>query len=208
MGIGAGCLSLKRFFLAQQMNDMEFIQISTKLRKNFISPIGFDDIREEAQGWCHPFTGEPTVEDWNQLIYDDILLFGMRTDTKKIPGTLFRLQMKKALEALQEKSDSSRVSKKAKESIKDQIRQELLKMSLPSIRLLECAWNLSTGEIWVTTSSKGVVGAFEKLFLETFAVSLVPFVPGTGIFFDVENRVTSPVKNIFDLAPLSFVEGK
>ena len=214
MSIGAGALAVRRLQVMQKPFTFQFSEIVEMLQGNVISPIGVDEIKEQSMGWCHPFTGEPDLSDAQQLVYGQSFVFGMRADSKKIPGTLFRLQMRAALDVLTKGNTGDdgdarkkRMSKKLKDAAKDRIKEELLKRSLPHIRLVEIVWHLDSNEIWLTSGSASVVGEFEKLFTETFGLPLVHKNPGTlAVDFDrvnqgLDSTAKASLQKLYDLVP-------
>jgi hypothetical protein len=184
MTLGTGAVSIRRIQVLENPTRTNFAWILERLSKKMISPIGIDEVREESVGWCHPFSGDPALADARDLCFDNAFVFGLRADSKKVPGTLFRLQMKAALEALSrgtagEEGKAKRIPKKMKDAARDRIRYELLKHTLPAIRLFEVVWHLENNEIWIASTAKSGFDAFEKLFQETFALPVALVNPGT-----------------------------
>jgi DNA recombination-dependent growth factor C len=215
MSLGAGALSLRRLQVLVDPREVRFTDIIKKLKKRSVSPLGPDDEREQSSGWCHPFTGEANFESAHEHLYDQAFVFGLRTDVKRIPGTYFRLQMKNALESLQSKGaakgEKSRTqSKKLREATRDRLRQELLRGTLPSVRLTEIVWHLDTHEIWLLSASSSVCDEFALLFEETFGWPLVHYNPGTlGLDFNqmVHGRHV-PLDEHLNLSPADFRPGQ
>jgi hypothetical protein len=213
MTLGTGTVSIRRIQVLDNPTRTNFKWILDKLSSQLIMPIGIDEVREESIGWCHPFTGEPNLESNTELCFENAFVFGLRCDSKKVPGTLFRLQMKAALESLSRKgSDDAqqrRIPKKLKDAARDRIRHELLKHTLPNIRLAEVVWHLDSNEVWLASTSKSTLQIFEKLFTETFAVAITHVNPGTmSIDF---SRALSDSKysfeKLFDLTPVDLLVG-
>ncbi|BBH52766.1 recombination-associated protein RdgC [Fluviispira sanaruensis] len=210
MSIASGSFAIKRFQILTPTKDTPFSWIVEQIKKSFITPIGLDDTREESIGFCHPFTGEARIDDPFSLIYENSFLFGIRADKKKIPATFMKLQLRAAFEALgHEKEDEHgtvrRVGKKVRESIKDRLKEELLKSSLPSVRLIEVIWQLDTNQIWLTSASSSVISEFEKLFQETFSLPLVLLNPGT-LSVDFERLhlgLKVNIQPLLDVSPVS-----
>ncbi|WP_338637444.1 recombination-associated protein RdgC [Spirobacillus cienkowskii] len=185
MSIAAGTFAIKRFQILKPSKDVNIQWILQKLQKVFISPLVLDDARESATGFCHPFSGEPNFENPHALIYDQAFVFGMRMDKKKIPATYLKLQLRAAFEALaNDKMDANgvnrKIGKKMKETIRDRIMEELLKNTLPSVKLVEVIWFLNSNCIWLTSTSQAVVEEFEKLFTEAFELPLIVLNSGTA----------------------------
>jgi DNA recombination-dependent growth factor C len=215
MTIGAGSFALSRFRLVTPSKDTPLSWIVEKIQKHFISPLQIEDTREENMGFCHPFTGEPNLNNEHSLIYDNNLLFALRFDKKKIPATFLKLQLLNALESLgqgveDEQGRVKKVSKKIKDALKEKLKDELLKMTVPSIRLVEIMWNLDSNEIWLFSASSSVKESFEKLFLEAFELPLIELTPGT-VCADMERMQLGLKVNlqpILDLEPVALFHEK
>ncbi|MEY4064497.1 MAG: hypothetical protein RIR26_705 [Pseudomonadota bacterium] len=187
MSLGAGALALRRVQILVSPKDVRFSEIVKKLKSRSITPLGVDEEREQSMGWCHPFSGEPDFDSAHDHMYGQAFVFGLRTDVKRIPGTYFRLQMKNALEALQKKEKGKKgqdgggrgQSKKLRDATRDRLKLELLRGTLPSVRLTEIVWHLDNNELWILSSSQSVYDDVEKMFLETFGWPLAVYNPGT-----------------------------
>lgn len=221
MSIGAGALALKRIQVLQDTRSTPLAWILEKLKAHLVSPIGMDESREQTLGWCHPYSGEPDMANAQAHVYGNAFVFGMRADSKRIPGTLFRLQMKAALESIgRGVSDESvqneggkgrrRVSKKIKDAARDRIRLELLKRTLPNIRLVEVVWHLDSNEIWLTSGSNAVIADFEKLFTESFGLPFVHVNPGTAtVDFDrLLSGLNVSLQPLLDVVPVGLLRGR
>lgn len=216
MSIGAGALAVRRVRVLRSPLETKFTWIVEKLKKHTISPVDIDEAKEHSSGWCHPFTGEASLGNADKLVFDNVFVFGLRSDSKRIPGTLFRLQLKAALESLERKAGGrgkSQLSKKAKDAVKDRIRAELLRRTLPSIRLVEVLWHLQSNEIWILSTSSSVLDDFEKHFNETFALPFVHLNAGTAALdFDKLEAGDKPeearLKRYLDLAPQALIDAE
>jgi DNA recombination-dependent growth factor C len=206
MTLGAGVLTVRRFQVLAKPSEINIPWILERMSRHFIHPLRIDEVREEALGFCHPFTGEGKIPDPYTLFYNEGFMFGLRSDKKKIPSTLFKLQLKMALETLQENS-SRPLSKVQKEQVHSRIKEELLSHTLPHVRLTECVWFLHTQEIWVLAASEGVIEEFKNLFAEGFELPLVHRNSGTyGVDFEslIKGRGIS-LQRFLDILPVGLV---
>lgn len=213
MALGTGTVSIRRIQVLENPSRTTFKWILDKLSAQLISPIGIDEVREESIGWCHPFTGEPNLEHATDLCFENAFVFGLRSDSKKVPGTLFRLQMKAALESMSKKgaedSQQRRIPKKLKDAARDRIRHELLKHTLPNIRLAEVVWHLDSNEVWLASTSKSTLQVFEKLFTETFSLPITHVNPGT-MAVDFSKALSDgkySFEKLFDITPVDLLAG-
>lgn len=212
MSLGSGSLAIRRLKLLVPPKKTPLEWIASKLKEKLISPLDFEDTKEESTGWCHPFSGEPSFKDLHDLIYDGAFAFGFRTDKKRIPATLMKLQMKAALDAVartlpESKNGKKKISKKVKDGVKDRLKEEMLRRTLPNIRLIEVVWHLDSNEIWLSSVSDSVFTAFEKLFVETFELALIQLNPGTtAIEFDrIYAGETYSLRKIMEVLPVNIV---
>ena len=210
MPIATGSFAIKRFQILSSPKEISFPWILERIQKSFISPIYLDDTREETIGFCHPFSGEPKIDNPHSLIYENVFLFGIREDKKKIPATYMKLQLRAALEALgHEREDAQggvkKVGKKMRESVKDRLKDELLRSTLPSVKLIEVLWHLNTNQIWLTSASPSVVSEFEKLFSEAFSLPIVSINPGTAAmdFESIQLGLKVNTQPYLDVSPVS-----
>jgi DNA recombination-dependent growth factor C len=219
VALGAGALSLKRFQILSKQAPCPLNEALKKLQQSSIDPLEIDDARQESSGFCHPFTGEPSgVEKDPVAVLDgENIIFGYRIDNKKVPGTLFRLQLKQALDSLKkqtnqekdEKNSSKNAHKKFREAAKERIKEELLKRTLPNIKLLEIIWNLNSGEILVTSTTQSVAQKFITEFENVFDVKIIECNPGIlalkmhEVLIESENGMLE-LKKANNLKPCAF----
>ncbi|APJ03433.1 recombination-associated protein RdgC [Silvanigrella aquatica] len=210
MPIATGSFAIKRFQILSPVKDISMTWILERMQKHFISPLDLDDVREEAIGFCHPFSGESKIENPHGLIYENVFVFGIREDKKKIPATYMKLQLRAALDALGHERENAqgvikKVGKKVRDSVKDRLKDELLRSTLPSVRLIEILWHLNTNQIWLTSASPSVVCEFEKIFTEAFELPLVVINPGTAAldFERIQLGLKIDTQPYFDVSPIS-----
>lgn len=215
MTIGSGSFALKRFRILAHTKNTPLKWIQERIEKFFISPLQVDDVQENASGFCHPFTGEPNLNNIYSLIYDNSLLFGLRFDKKKIPATFLKLQLMNTLESLghgleDENGRTKKVSKKIRDSLKEKLKEELLRVTLPSIRLIEVLWHLDNNEIWLLSTSSSIAQEFEKLFFDAFEFSLIEITAGTlNVDFDrLQLGLKLNLEPLMDLEPISLFHEK
>ncbi len=215
MALYSGSFALTKYRLLVSPKETPFDFIAEKLQKNLISPIGVEDSKEESMGFCHPFTGEPKIDDVHSLLFHQALVAGIRMDKKKIPSTFLRLQLMNAYQSLisnenEVTSSPKKLSKKMKDVIRDKLKEELLKITLPNIRIIEFVWHTDTNEIWFLSASRSVRETFEKFFYEVFEHHLMPITPGTAcVDFDrLHLGLEENLKPLLDLEPIALFHGE
>jgi len=214
MTITSGTLAIKRFKALTFDKHLDFPSIVSRLSKQLISPLTIADTREEASGFCHPFSGEPVLDNVQALVFENAFVFGLRFDKKKIPSTFLKIQLHNALQALghgteDETGQSRKIPKKIKDTVRDTLKNELLKNMLPHVRLVEIVWHLESHEIWLMSQATKVVEEFEKLFFECFGLTLVHLNPGTiPLNFDLleAHKGQETLDTLIDTLPVLFLQ--
>jgi hypothetical protein len=209
MPLANGSFSIRRIQLVVPSKTLNFEEIFEKIKQGRISPLDVDDTREHASGFCHPFSGEPIIQNPKSLMFDQGFLFGFRQDSKKIPSTLMKIHFRSTLKSLgmdsEELNFSSKESKTKLDQIKERLKTELVQHMLPFIKITEVLWFLDSHEVWIFSSSQSVIQEFEKLFFETFEYPYTLVNPGVQhLDFDRINRgQLETLEPYLDLAPLS-----
>lgn len=188
MSFANGPLSIRRYQVLTPPRNIKMQDILDKMKSHFISPLTVDDSREESSGFCHPFSGDSQIPDAHSLNFDSAFLFGMRFDKKNIPSVFLRIQMRQALKALgfteespldSAQNQGKKVSKKIRDDLKEKIKGEILKATLPAIKIVEVLWQTETNEVWFFSQSKKHCLIFEALFAEAFGLEIVSLNQGT-----------------------------
>lgn len=205
MPLGSGNIAFREYrtanregFFIESMQD--FLK---KVGRKAIRPLGKDDTEEEAIGWCHPFTGDPSgiVVD----LPDASTLIGMRIDSRKIPKTTLGMLVKEELAALQSDMNSEatekRTPKKIRDAIRERVKGDLLAATIPTTKIIEVMFCAQTGRVFFGSRGQGANERFLRLFWETFEVGITQeSICILGC--DNEERLAA----LMDVEPMSFME--
>ncbi|MGM0578952.1 MAG: hypothetical protein ACQEXJ_24735 [Myxococcota bacterium] len=130
--------------------------------------------QEESLGWVNladPFDTDFAVE---KILFNDYLMAGLRQDTLRIPGAVFKLHLRRALADYLQTTGKAKASKADEEEVRDHLEKQLRKRVLPGIKIHEFVWNIERGEVWLFTANKRVNEMFQDIFTDTFDVVLLP----------------------------------
>lgn len=134
--------------------------------------------REEVEGWCQVHNLLDTeFEDFNQWLYNDVVLFALRIDKKRLPAKLVSAMLEKRCQAWAQENGVAKCPASRRTELKEALEDELLLKTLPSVRLTEVAWNLTDGWVVVHSHSDATVERVRKRFFRTFGKRLVPWSP-------------------------------
>jgi DNA recombination-dependent growth factor C len=174
MSLLQGTLSLRRFLVLGPIpTEADLLE---GLRQDAFRPFE-DGTEEERLGWCdwRNLLITPPEGDW--VVQERFAIFGLRVDTRKVPGALLKAMVELRLQNLQKEKDLAFVGKEARTSLLDEVKIELLMKVLPTPRTAEVAWDLKGGMLWTTASSNAMQSALTGLFIKSFGCELQPLAP-------------------------------
>jgi len=174
MSILQGTVSLKRFLVLGPVPDEKDLQ--SGLEQDQFRPFQ-DGLEEERVGWCDWRNPLITPPDETWVSQERFAVFGLRTDTRRVPPALLKAHVDLRLQALQKEKDLAFIGKEARISLADEVKVELLRKVLPSPRVVEVAWDLKGGILWTTASSSKAQGALASLFIKSFGCEIHPLAP-------------------------------
>jgi DNA recombination-dependent growth factor C len=174
MSLLQGTLSLRRFLVLGPIPTEE--DLLAGLRQDAFRPFE-DGSEEERLGWCDWRNLLITPPEGEWVVQERFAIFGLRVDTRKVPGALLKAMVELRLQNLQKEKDLAFVGKEARISLQDEVKAELLMKVLPTPRTAEVAWDLKGGMLWTTASSNAMQSALTGLFLKSFGCELQPLAP-------------------------------
>jgi DNA recombination-dependent growth factor C len=174
MSLLQGTLSLRRFLVLGPIpTEADLLE---GLRQDAFRPFQ-DGTEEERLGWCDWRNLLITPPDGDWVVQERFAIFGLRVDTRKVPGALLKAMVELRLQNLQKEKDLAFVGKEARTSLQDEVKAELLMKVLPTPRTSEVAWDLKGGMLWTTASSNAMQSALTGLFIKSFGCELQPLAP-------------------------------
>ncbi|HNX93876.1 MAG TPA: recombination-associated protein RdgC [Holophaga sp.] len=174
MSLLQGSLSLRRFLVLGPIPDEG--ALLEGLQQDAFHPFQ-DGLEEERVGWCDWRNPLITPPDANWVSQDRFAIFGLRTDTRRVPAALLKAHVDLRLQKLMKEKDLAFVGKEARISLQDEVKAELLMKVLPTPKVVEVAWDLKGGLLWTTATSSKPQGALSGLFMKSFGCELQPLAP-------------------------------
>jgi hypothetical protein len=182
MGFQSGSISCRRFQVVGTGAETAEEPLLAKLKKHALKPteIGIPD--EAEYGWSGGRHVLDDVFSFDNNVYADAIIFGLRVDTHKVPG-----ELKKAYQAIEEtalakKNKSGFLSKdqkkEAKENVLKRIEEEMRDGRYRRSKLTTLLWDLTTGTLYGAVSGK-TFELLAELFERTFGLSLLPVSAGS-----------------------------
>lgn len=177
MGLYTGSASYVRYRLAEdQPKEIKEFALE-KLKQFCFREIETGSLNEKASGWVSAENMASTFFDDLHFCKEPYLAFSLRIDVRRVPG----LAMKAALlrEEIKYKKNTGleAIRKKDRDLLKDQVRQDLVRKSLPAPVLFDVCWNTVTGEVLFFSTSGSANEEFAVWFLRSFGLKLQRLLP-------------------------------
>lgn len=178
MGIVSGALTVARFRVVGDPPDGWRQLYREKLEEHAFHEPPQGAGKEEVEGWVQVHNLlDTSFEDYNRWLYQDVALFALRVDKKRLPAKLFKATLDKRCAAWAAEREVERCPAAVRTEIKDQLEADWLKRTLPSVAITEVAWNIGKGEVLLHSLSEAVADRFRKRFFRTFGLKTVPVSP-------------------------------
>ena len=145
------------------------------LRQDAFRPFE-DGLEEERLGWCD-WRKPMAWPDPDWVEQDRFWAFGLRIDTRKVPGELLKAQVDERLQQLAQEKDLAFIGKEARVSIADEVKADLLRQVLPTMKIAHVIWDPKGGIVFTTATSGKAQSALVGLFLKSFGCELQLLAP-------------------------------
>ncbi len=165
MGFFSGNLSLKRFFI----EEVDYFRDKERVIAN-LNNFGFKDIeneeREESIGWVSPLRVFKTEIDVSETYFGNYVLIALRHDTKRVSKVLLDCKLNEVIE----REGINIQNNKQLKQLRDDIKKELLKKTLPNPKIVEAVIDLNKKTLLLNSTSKKLGALFLSLFEKTFSI--------------------------------------
>lgn len=171
----SGSLTYSRFFVDTKPSK-DFMRA---IRHRVIQPLTSQDEDLTRTGFCA--ISEPFELELNptNVIYENFINLGVRTDRWVFPSSLIKARVREAEAVYLEKKGRQRLSRHEKTELKLAVQQKLKQKLTPQIRAVDLSWSLDEQLVrYFTHSAKSIANMLE-LFEKTFHIKLVPEAPYT-----------------------------
>lgn len=172
MGVFDGSINYTKFYVRGSVPKRFADAFMKAIALRRFEPLDPDGEEEERSGWC--VAGNPLDLELQQerVIYNSVLVLGMRTDRWRIPRPLFQAHFREAERAALQRSGKEKLSKRDKDELKFRIHRKLRRRVFPSMRAFDVCWDLDRELVLFWNRSPRVNEAFTALFEATFKLQL------------------------------------
>lgn len=169
--------SFLRFFVDGPAPDLSDRGLARALERERFRPIADGAVDEESAGWISRVDPSGERFELDAMVSGHFLTFALRIDRKRVPATLLRLRASADLRAAA--VGDARISRAKRKEIVEESKRALLKRTLPSVAIVECAWHARDGVLYVFTTGEASVERVLRHFRATFRRSLARATPTT-----------------------------
>ncbi len=201
MGIVSGTLSYTRYFTEGELQGGESY-ILERLKLYRPQPLDPDSSQEEAFGWTsiEAILGDQLLPA--HIFHHRWAIFALRIDRWKIPPTLLKAHIQLEVNRILSKTDRDSLSRSELKKIRQEVKNNLKKKTLPQISVYDICWDWRQNQIRIWSNSSRVNELFIELFEKTFPeLRLVHHTPYT-----LAERLFPPefCKELPNLKPANF----
>ncbi|MDW7771502.1 MAG: recombination-associated protein RdgC [Desulfobulbaceae bacterium] len=176
MGFLTGTASFVRFSIEGQLPESFWDFIAEKVAAHAFQDID-DTLDEYSIGWVSAVNMFDADFAYGSYAVGDYITLSMRVDERKVSPSVLKKCVLKEEERVKKERQIPRLNRSTKMEIKERIRTELVRKSVPVPAVYDICWNLSEGTLYFFSTSKKAVVLLEELFKETFGLSLILQIP-------------------------------
>ena len=167
----ASTIALTQFSVTGSMPGSEevFPTISAALSTHAFQAID-KSAEAHSAGWVQvDDTAVATFENPGSLHIDNLLLFSLRQDQRRIPAAVLNAEIKVDSDKfLKEHPNLRRVPKAKRAEIKELVTARLYAKTLPAPTVCDVAWDIKTGTLNLFANSQKQIDNFDTIFRKTF----------------------------------------
>jgi DNA recombination-dependent growth factor C len=178
MGFLKGTASFVRFSVEGELpeNTLDFIA-------DRIISFSFQDIDdtydEYSIGWVSILNMFDSQFEYGSYAAGDYITLTLRIDERKVSPAILKKFVQKEEERVKKEKELPKLSRSVKVQIKDRIRTELLRKSIPIPSTYELCWSIADATVLFFSTNKKAQALLEDYFKESFGLLLKQQIPYT-----------------------------
>lgn len=176
MGFISGAASFMRFSVEGDLPDSFWDFVADKVAAHSFQDID-DTLDEYSIGWVSVVNMFDADFAFGSYAAGDYVVLSMRVDERKVSSPVLKKCVLKEEERVKKERQIPRLSRSMRMEIKERVRTQLIRKSIPIPAVYDVCWNLSDGTLLFFSTSKKAMVLLEELFKETFGLSLIIQMP-------------------------------
>ncbi len=176
MGFLSGSASFMRFSVEGELPESFWDFVAERVAAHSFRDID-DTLDEYSIGWVSVASMFDADFAYGSYAAGDYVVLSMRVDERKVAPAVLKKCVLKEEERLKRERQIPRLGRSARLEIKERVRTQLARKSVPVPAVYDVCWNLGDGSLFFFSTSKKAMSLLEELFRETFDLSVVLQVP-------------------------------
>jgi recombination associated protein RdgC len=177
MGAFSGNMSFTQFYIDEPLANDWKVKYQEAIHHYRLKPLSAESEAERAIGWCHAQYPLETELDTADYLYTNYLVMGMRVDTWQVPAAMVKLHTDAEVRHMMLSQNKERINRYEVAEIKERIRLQMKKKTLPITKSVDVVWQLDEGVVRFFSTAQKAITEFIDLFEETFQLKLNPHGP-------------------------------
>jgi DNA recombination-dependent growth factor C len=133
--------------------------------------------QERSAGWVNILDMFDSRFRAREFVKEPCIAMGWRVDVRKVPSHALKQQCRETEERVRESEGLEFLSRKRRQEIKEAVKAELTKRSIPRTKTYDMIWNLRTSALLFGSVSGKVGDEFAEFFLQCFGLHLKAVFP-------------------------------
>lgn len=210
MGFQNGSFSLTRYRVLGREKRLSIAELNAKFLSFQAGTLKLQNsTRELEYGWVLP--DNPELDDKREIedswtlsdcLYEDGILLRIRIEKRSVPQQLLNIVARKRwLQTKSEEAEAKAEERVQKKQIVDEVKDELLRMSLPTLSYIDAFWKDQDDTVYLFSQGKSTRECFEDLFRKTFGsahgltlVRILPPVLGLDVWNGGESEILDKIR--------------
>jgi len=176
MGFLTGSASFMRFSVEGELPEPFWDNVADRIASHSFQDID-DTLDEYSVGWVSVASMFDADFAYASYAAGDYVVLSMRVDERKVSPAVLRKCVLKEEERIKRERQLPRLGRSAQMEIKERVRTQLVRKSVPIPAVYDLVWNLSDGTVLFFSTSRKALVLVEELFKDTFGLSLVLQIP-------------------------------
>lgn len=176
MGVLTGSSSYMRFSVEGELPDSFWDFVADRVAAHSFQDID-DSLEEYSIGWVSVANMFDADFSYASYAAGDYVVLSLRVDERKVSSAVLKKCVLKEEERIKQERQIPKLSRSARLEIKERVRTQLVRKSVPVPAVYDMAWNLSDGTLFFFSTNKKAMVLLEEFFKETFDLSIVLQIP-------------------------------
>lgn len=176
MGLLKGSASFVRFGVEGELpeNALEYIA-------DRVISFSFKDIDETYDeysiGWVSVYNMFDTQFNFASYAAGDYITLTLRIDERKVSPSILNKFVQKEEERVKQEKQIPKVSRAMKVEIKERVKSELMRKSVPVPAVFDICWSMSSSSVLFFSTNKKIHAVIEDFFKDCFGLMLKQQIP-------------------------------